>query len=706
MNGIDKIKEIFERFEYELLQETGEYLVYAAGHNLYLGVEIVSFIDKDSSVIRNLVSQYREANYSVRVCSREDVDSIEEYLFDWFFQVELSNQKIQLNYKEYTDAVMRAYGLNNLNTKQYEYINSPYTIERNNETDHTLKDSSIIQSLRKEIDSKGIKFIIVEAPAGYGKTSTAMELMNSFVDVKHGVRPFFMSLSKDRQAPTFYYLLVSQINKTFNVRLGDDLVIHYIKSGRIPLIIDGFDELLSEDLDKGDMSRASKKGITMLSTLAELLKDNAKIVLTTRKTAILSGQLFLDWYQKHFEDAEGVEFIRYRIDVPQIYNWLNPKRVTMLSDHITELSNPVLLGYLHYLNDEEFMKECKSDTLIENYISRLLSREIDRQSLPFTVDEQKLIYERLASAYAYEDLTADSRTNVKDIILMMSADLLEKYATLSKDTQHLANALTNHALLDRKGDAGIGFVNDFVLGIMLGNAMLDCRDESMRGYYEGMTSKFIEKLILSMAAGEVCKRELVWLQMTEQCKNLSQELRFYADAKLMHKTSGDYRQAYFDGFQVVRTEVGNENTAFYKCHFVNIDFKGGRVNFNKLDDCTFINCTFNKTVFVGDDTLCDFYECSKDGYPYANKEQEEEIGDTVVTSSECDLWAEMLGHYLLKGGQGKKMQMISFLKREYGDSHEFKKIFSVLCAKKFIVTNGDKSHITKEGLEYLRTRRE
>ena len=705
MDGIEKIKKIFERFEYELLQETDQYLVYAAGHNLYLGVEIVSFIEKDSDVINRLVSDYRAANYSVRVCSLEDTDSIEEYLFDWFFQVELSNKKIGVEYKEYTGAVMKAYGLEKPENKKYEYITSPYTVERNNETSHALKDGSIVESLKREIDGKGIKFIIVEAPAGYGKTSTAMELLNSYVDVKHGIRPFFMSLSKDRQAPTFYYLLVSQINKTFNVRLGDDLVIHYIKSGRIPLIIDGFDELLSEDLDKGDVSRASKKGITMLSTIAELLKDNAKIVLTTRKTAVLSGQLFLDWYQKHFENVKGVEFIRYRIDLPQIENWLEKKRMTRLSKHITELSNPVLLGYLHYLSEVEFGMECESDTLIENYLNKLLTREIKRQSLPFTVDEQKLIFERLASAYAYEDLTADSRTNVKDIILLMSADLLEHYSSIDRDSQHLANTLTNHALLDRKGENGIGFVNDFVLGIMLGNAMIDSRDMSMKEYYENMTTKFIEKMILSMAASGIDKRELVWLQITEQCKNLTQELRFFADAKLLHKTSGEYKQAYFDGYQLANTDLGNRDSSFSKCHFMNIDFSGGTICFDQLDDCTFINCVFNKTELKGDNSKCDFYECIKDGEEYANKDITEEVVITEANDTVQDRWAEMLSHYLLKGGQGKKMQMISFLKREYADSHEFKKTFSELCAQKYIVTNGDKSHITGAGLEYLKTRR-
>ena len=153
---------------------------------------------------------------------------------------------------------------------------------------------SIVSALRQELITDGAKLIIVEAPAGYGKTSTAMELLNSYSDVTSKVRPFYMELSLDRQAPTFYYLLISQINKTFNVLLGDTIVMHNIKEGRIPLIIDGFDELLNEDLDAGNSNFDRNKGKTMLETIADLLEGNAKIVLTTRKTAILSGPEFYE----------------------------------------------------------------------------------------------------------------------------------------------------------------------------------------------------------------------------------------------------------------------------------------------------------------------------------------------------------------------------------------------------------------------------
>ena len=131
MNKVERIKQVFERFEYELLQENESFLVYAAGHNLYLGVEIVSFIDKDSDLIKKLVEEYRAANYSVRVCTLDDADSIEVYLFDWFFQVEFNNKRISIDYKLYSDAVLSAYGLESLQDKRYEYITCPYSVEKN-----------------------------------------------------------------------------------------------------------------------------------------------------------------------------------------------------------------------------------------------------------------------------------------------------------------------------------------------------------------------------------------------------------------------------------------------------------------------------------------------------------------------------------------------------------------------------------------------
>ena len=704
MKNVARIKEIFEMYDYQLLTEEDDYLIYSMSRNLYPGIEIVTHLDGDSAEIMNLKASFQSQNYSVRICSSKDIDSIEDYLFNWFFQVKENNRRIQYQYKEYTDAVMRAYGISTdkLRNCSYRYVTCNYSIQRGFDKPENSSSIPIVQSLRSELDSEGVKLIIVEAPAGYGKTSTAMELLNSYSEVVHSVRPFYMELAQDRQAPTFYYLLVSQINKSFNVLLGDKIVMHHIREGRIPVIIDGFDELLSEDLDKGDSPSSRKKGMTMLSTIADLLKGNAKIVLTTRKTAILSGQDFYDWYYKNIPSNESTKIIRYILESPQIEDWLGREKCLKLSPQIRDLSNPVLLGYLSFLRFKDFEKECSSDTLVDNYIDRLLTREIKRQQLPFSKSDQMMIFEKLAAAFAYEKITAESRNNVKNIILLFSESLIEKYATQAKDSISLANTLTNHALLDRKGDNNIGFINDFVLGIFLGYAMIEDQIDSLKSYYKDMTRNFIEKVVISISACNKRMREDVWFKLSENC-NLSSELRFLSDIMLLRQIESDYADSYLDGYSVTGMKVGSHSSHFNHCHFVNIVFSKSVLDYNYILECTFINCTFNEVEIIGDTNSCFFYDCKKDGNLFTPNRDDVVIDkiDEEDIEEDTNRIVDVLLKYLPKGGLGRKMQQISRLAQEFNNSKEFKKTFNQLCSKGYILTDGNLSHISDLGLAYL-----
>lgn len=701
----EKIKKTFTLYEYTCLYESEDYMVYSVGRNLYPGVEIVCFKDVASLQIDNLVNDFRRQNYSVRVCDEKQVLQIEDYLFDWFFQVEQSNKRIKIRYNEYTSAVMRAYGIDSMQmlTSHYEYVKCPYSIERNyGKVKNYIGGESIIQSLRSELEQFGAKLIIVEAPAGYGKTSTAMELLNSYSDVTTRVRPFYMELSRDRQAPTFYYLLISQINKNFNVLLGDSIVMHNIKEGRIPLIIDGFDELLNEDLDRGCSPNDKNKGKTMLETIAALLDGNAKIVLTTRKTTILSGSEFYEWYDQKISDNHKINIVRYKLEQPRIEDWLEERKIRSLPSHIKDLSNPVILGFLHFLSDDEFYKEAKSDALVQSYVTRLLTREIERQQLPFSdISEQQLVYERLASAMAYGNITSDTRKNIKDTILLLSSDIINKYATPIKDADSIANSLTNHVLLDRKGDNNIGFINDFVLGIFIGYSMIETRDKNIENFYKDMTTKYIDRVILSMSACDEEKREYVCMQLEEQCTKMTSELQLLAEIKLLQQPKSCFKNVYLENVSMVNTQI-KAPSKFVKCQFVNIEFVRSLIDFDVFESCTFISCTFNQTNMCGNPEDSDFFECTKDGLRYDPNVKEERIEeDYGNANSEEYLEKEILKKYFPKGSMRRKMQIISRLKNEFEDSRLFRKLFGSLVGNGYILTNGDQSHISDAGVEYL-----
>lgn len=94
----------------------------------------------------------------------------------------------------------------------------------------------------------------------------------------------------------------------------------------------------------------------MLETISELLTDSAKVVLTTRRTAIFDGDEFHQWIASHQEDFD---VIRIRIHEPQIEDWLPGQRLDEISSTgfpLNKLSNPVLLSFLRCIDDTDFNK--------------------------------------------------------------------------------------------------------------------------------------------------------------------------------------------------------------------------------------------------------------------------------------------------------------------------------------------------------------
>ena len=699
---IAKLKNVFKLYEYKLLKENDDYIIFTEGHSMYPGVEIVCLTDNGVVATQGIKNDFASQGYAVRVCTPKEAEHIEDYLFDWFFRVKSTNNSIKERYKFYGDAVIQAYGLPETSHKQYEYIDIPYVAEYDFIETVKGQKSSLIPAIKKDIASDGPRLIIVEAAAGFGKTSTAMELLMSYSDVEHNVRPFYMELYRDRQATLFKYLYLAQLHREFQVLMDDKIVEYNISQGRIPLIIDGFDELLSEDLDSGNAKRAKRKGETMLSTIADLLHDNAKIVLTTRKTAVLSGEEFLEWYQGRFGADSEVHLSRYILGQPMLDNWLTPWQIKVLGDKINGITNPVLLGYLKYLSQPDFLREAKSSSLIEGYVKRLLEREMDRQGLTITVSEQKTIYEWLSVAFVYDDITSDTRSNVKEYLLLLCADIIQKHETISKDAQSIANTLTNHALLDRKGGGTIGFINDFVLGIFLGYAIVDESQPTMIDYYKNISPNFVDKLVSTAASTSKDNRESLWLQLNSTCKHITKDQWMIIDLRLMKRNMMKYENQYFDGMNVLKTEFGFSGAELVGCHFVNFTFEEDIFNLKYIQGCTFINCVFNKSRFEGkENDTNDYFNCVADGRELTPYEEAPEVETAQEEAQdEKTLALSLLAHYFQVDGKTRKMQMISKLKLDFNDNKSFKRVFSKLENKEYILVNGDKTFITNAGIQF------
>lgn len=696
----EELKKLFTLYNYKLEQETEDYIVFSYS-NPYPAVEIVPVKDDQNLNFDEVIQEYKDAGYGVKLNNEiRTISEMDDYLYDLFFHVNHANQRSLQRYKEYTKKVMNLYNNNNdhKNTelKKYQYIDISY--DREDDFFKVPNSSSLISSILSNINENGARLIIVEAAAGFGKTTTAYEILKEIIESNKGMRPFFMELSKDRTASNFRYLLLSQIEDSFDMNLKAKVVIHNIQAGKIPLILDGFDELLSRDMDKGEQDLKFKDVETMLSTIAKLLYGQAKVILTTRKTAIFSGDTFYEWFLKHTEKSK-FKVRRYQLKEPEAKDWLSKDRLKALGeDKLKSLENPVLLGYLRYIDDDAFDKIKKSNGLLKSYFDFILKREQERQSLPFTVEEQLIIFERLSSYFANEGISSDKRSEVKAAIALLSENIIKERATVAKDFQTLTNALTNHALLDRKENNNVGFINDFIFVNLLTLAIKNLNDENSTILQNDISYTYLKRVVDTGAKWTAADRLSLHKMLQSKCK-LNEILNFWADVLLKGATSRNYSNLSFDGEVINESEIGNTDSDINNCTFSNIVFRDCSFDFTKICNCTFINCDFEECIKEGSSQSCGFYNCIDNSDIIEKVAEEDNRSNELNEFSFQDFARQVLGKYFQVGSKRQRMMMISKLRDDF-DKTTFKKHFKDLVNHNYIKYNGDKSFITNEGVKY------
>lgn len=696
-------RQLFKEYGYiEIETEYDDCLAFLLD-GMYPCVELIS---SESCAVHaeELKKKYKDLDYAVNIFGRNSIVELEKYLFNGFFKVKAANKRIARLYDEYTSAIMNTYGKLG---SDYEYIDVSYTVEYNMEkTEYGTQD--IVDSIYNNMTGDEPKLIIVEAAAGYGKTSTAYEVLHKYANIEKDIRPIFMKLEKDRTANTFRYLLLSHIDRNFDIQLRNDIVIKNIKNGRIPLIIDGFDELLSKDLDEGKQDSAFGEVETMLSTIADLLTDRAKVILTSRKTAIFSGPSFADWFDNQKEKSSSFKIIRYQLDSPTIEQWIPNGRKNRLPFTITSsVSNPVLLSYLRYCGDEDFNKSVKTpDDLIDNFFTFMLRREMTRQNLPLSPVEQRRIFRRLACVFGGYGITADSRSLVKEQIGEIAFEEISNNTSSIQDVENVTNSLTNHALLDRKGYSKVGFINDFIFGLLLKDSIVEDKDNTIyHDFHLATPNSFLAKAIwASSILGKDAKSSL-WKCMREECK-LNSEEQFWADILLIGETKNSLSSLYISDSHIIDKFLGNADEPLVQCTFANVKFTNCVFNELGLKKCYFISCSFDHCQSLDDQNAlkymnCEFYNCSSwiEGYP---SENESLCFENITSDKKESLEIQILRKYLKVDNRTRRMKMISKIREDFFDnSKDFHKCFERLVSSKLLCCNGDKSFLTDEGFAYI-----
>ncbi len=612
---VDELAELYRLygFEKEYVSETGSYVVFSYHFGFFNNIEFVQLNnDKETDYeIAARKKEYERIGYnSIVVHDYGSLHEAEIVLFKAFFYPEENKRRLKQEY-------------NNFCQRQSEKLQGTFQYIAGSFQD---SNSSIKNDLVKYIietrQTTNARLTIMEAAAGYGKTCTVYEIVKHLLCMEELQIPLFVELSKNRNARLFRYVLQDEIDKKFT-QLSSAVVVREIKTGRIPLIIDGFDELIEQKgavLDDSD-----ERSLSMLSTIAELLGEdsNAWILLTTRNSAIFSGDLFEEWVMPKL--GRGCIVDRLRIMKPSVQEWLGNRVYKIIQEkgiNIDGMANPVLLTFLRNMDVNQLAIQLNSqDSVLDQYLSLLLIRDRERLNLLLEKEEQYTILEKLAGNFVQYDITSDTNEFIQDILKSILEDkfpeLLGRYQqggeveAIIQTSQEYVQRLSHSCLLDRVSisENQYGFINEFVLGILAGDAVRD-------GYL--LSTEISERYLDIITTAYEGRDEKIRLELYEKIHQILESVtsmcRLSAECTLLHYPNSNYSDQYFQAFIFSEHISFKEEYLFENCVFDNCLFQNCKINASVFRKCSFFNCQFYNTLVEGtpDEELI-FINCIGEG---------------------------------------------------------------------------------------------
>lgn len=576
----NKIKEIYSRYGFveEKTYDEDKVIAFSLKAGYFSNIDIIPISSKSRPEIA--FQEFTELGYACTIRDFQSPESLEKKLFNGFFSIELNKNRLEQDYKRFTSSIIKHFDEN----ATYEYLNAPYIIDGKN------GEKGLVEDILEKIQTNIPTLILIEAAAGFGKTCASYELVSRINSMEDKI-PLFAELSKNRQARIFKHILLDEIDRTFPL-LSSRLVQQEILNGRVITILDGFDELLRDGNEENDFNNREP----MLETIGDYLKNNAKIILTTRRTILFDGDDFHKWVEKNETEFE---LVKIKINEPRIKDWLDHERLELLRStgiEINNIANPVLLSFLRCIPIEKLENTCNDpENIVESYFSFMLEREQVRQELLLDIEGQNAILESIAEDMINYQYTSEDREYIVSLILEKNLNIIEKainnYPPQNRPTRdEVANKLASHALLDRssRNPNKISFVNEFVLGNYVGRNILKQNDWLNDDW------SFLEPTLISYSPRSASTREKLWKKLEETSNFLN-----YTNRSVLHLT---LKKSY---------ELFIENGEIESIEFNNILIGKKLINNSIFNECVFNNCIFNlsnlqKTTFLN----CRFFNCS------------------------------------------------------------------------------------------------
>jgi hypothetical protein len=700
------IDKLYVKYGYRQINESDNIRLFLYEKGRYYGADIIPLNEEADTLAQciKIKSEYGEGGYAAQIKKYKDNESVATELYRSFFSYETTRKRIVNKYSNFIITQSKLNG-----NYRYEYINSPFRINSEIEGKNDLVDQIVNKFT---IDRP--QLIIIEASAGYGKTCSAFEILKKLLDCPYCENPLMTVLSRNRGANIFRYILLDEIDREYPT-LDSNLVTHEILTGRIPLIIDGFDELLNKsEIVKSEKDKVFGEVETMLDTIGSLLKGKARIILTSRKTAIFAGDEFQTWLLKW---NCAFDVTRYSIEIPRIKDWLSQRKLDLIKQAqipVEYIANPVLLTYLRNLDEITFIKHIEEpEFIIKKYFNSLHEREITRQDLKISPDDQYKIFKNVVRLLIKIDQGTEERSFFKEIILDENKEILGNAIKLypsDKNIEWLADKLINHALLDRKGkdENEIGFINDFVFGTFIGEIISETPVAEIGKLF---SPYMIEIGATAYRVQNSQNKESLWNKIDALKERFENDTLFTFDITLKGKLERSFEQTIFQSIQIFKIQF-SDNHLIKSSVFINSKFKNCTFYPNIFDSVSFIDCTFEDCSITGISYINDYKNsytikchqknCNVLSFQSSNDEE-------LHSDSNIELENTILKELYLLEKKFKSQRLLQLMKRFNKTDHKIvarlinklvdEKIIKVVGSDMFIEIN--KTHIVKKRINKL-----
>lgn len=720
LDKIEQLDQLFKSYNYCVSTKSNlDVRIYTLRYGMYHAAEIM-VINEDYDP-KTIKSDFSDLGYATEIKTLKDIENIEEYLFEGFFIRTPLGNELKTRYKHFVNKQ-----LTNLpEGSTYEYILSSFDLFHQDVTGVLIENEyyegnrgvSIIEKLNSLIsNTEGAIFIIIEAAAGFGKTCTAYEVLNTFSSKNTKQLPFFTELSRNREARIFKHILLKEIDEQFPNGIKQNIVIEQINKGRIPLIIDGFDELITKESNKEEIE-------SMLTTIIELLKGKAKIIITSRKTAIFNSDEFLNLIH---ESKNEFSLARIEIKEPSIKNWLSKERIELLEDYsfpLDQIANPVLLAYLKNITIDKlksYLTDPSNNSLIDKYIDYLLKREQVRQNIKLNTETQLRVFRKLMRLMTEYNITAETKDTIKDLIKSFNVKILQnslkEYIAEEKPSiEDLVETLSNHAFLDRKPNGNIGFVNDFIFGYLVGENLIYKKYEQ---YYPNihkiLPQDFSYKAVQSFKIQSNEKRSQLWHEFNSKPFDYEAKFFFYLDYSYYKGFKRNYKNLYVDDIEI-NDVVFSNNFEFEECNFSNITFNNCSFSLIAFTDCNFYSCSFydcqiktcNCKKF--NDFAVFTCNCNNDFLKHLDSCLDLDEVQVLVEDKKIQDLSDIyiLSQFFGIGNSKPRARKLSQIKESFNDySHkEINKVLNSLKNNGYLHFKDNVGFITKQGINYFNQHR-